>query len=70
MLVGSKQLILMFIVLFLIFSFGIGLVVWIYLDSKNTGKVSLAPPAFTFLPYYIDQDSGWSVLYGSFQNQD
>lgn len=47
-----------------IFDFGI------YLDSKNTGKVSLAPPAFTFLPYYIDQDSGWSVLYGSFQNQD
>ncbi len=35
MLVGSKQLILMFIVLFLIFSFGIGQVVWIYLDSKK-----------------------------------
>lgn len=47
-----------------IFNFGV------YLDSKESGKVTLAPPAFTFLPYYIDQDDGWSVLYGSFQNQD
>lgn len=47
-----------------IFNFGV------YLDSKENGKVTLAPPAFTFLPYYIDQDNGWSVLYGSFQNQE
>ena len=47
-----------------IFDFGI------YLDSKDTGKITLAPPAFTFLPYYIDQDDGWSTLYGSFQNQE
>lgn len=47
-----------------IFGFGV------YLDSKDSGKVTLAPPAFTFLPYYIDQDDGWSVLYGSFQNQE
>lgn len=47
-----------------IFEFGV------YLDSKNSGKVTLAPPAFTFLPYYIDQDDGWSILYGSFQNQE
>ena len=35
MLVGSKQIIMMFIVFFLIFAFGIGQVVWIYLDSKK-----------------------------------
>ena len=46
-----------------IFHFGI------YLDSKKDGRVTLAPPVFTFLPYYIDQDNGWSELYGSFQNQ-
>ena len=32
-----------------IFHFGI------YLDSKKDGRVTLAPPVFTFLPYYIDQ---------------
>lgn len=47
-----------------IFCFGV------YLDSKGKGKVTLAPPAFTFLPYYIDQDDGWNKLYGSFQNQE
>ena len=47
-----------------IFHFGI------YLDSKKDGRVTLAPPVFTFLPYYIDQDNGWSELYGSFQNQE
>lgn len=47
-----------------IFNFGV------YLDSKGKGKVTLAPPAFTFLPYYIDQDDGWNNLYGSFQNQE
>ena len=26
----------------------------------------MAPPVFTFMPYYIDQDKGWSGLYGSF----
>ena len=46
-----------------IFHFGI------YLDSKKDGRVTLAPPVFTFLPYYIDQDNGWSELYGSFQEQ-
>lgn len=47
-----------------IFHFGI------YLDSKKDGRVTLAPPVFTFLPYYIDQDNGWSELYGSFQSQE
>lgn len=31
----------------------------IYLPEKIDGKSVLAPPAFTFLPYYIDQDTGW-----------
>ena len=31
----------------------------IYLPNKKTGLIELAPPAFMFLPYYIDQDKGW-----------
>ncbi|WP_094604522.1 hypothetical protein SPSIL_052370 [Sporomusa silvacetica DSM 10669] len=31
----------------------------IYLPEKEDGKSVLAPPVFTFLPYYIDQDRGW-----------
>lgn len=38
----------------------------VYLPNKNTGKVEMAPPTFTFMPYYIDQDKGWSGLYDSF----
>ena len=38
----------------------------VYLPNKGTGKVEMAPPAFTFMPYYIDQDKGWSGLYESF----
>ena len=40
----------------------------VYLPNKGTGKIELAPPAFTFMPYYIDQDKGWSGLYESFEN--
>jgi ribosomal protein L37AE/L43A len=43
----------------------------VYLPNKQTGKNELAPPVFTYLPYYIDQDSGWSTeLYESFSNLD
>lgn len=42
----------------------------VYLPSKKTSKVELSPPAFSFLPYYIDQDNGWSGLYESFSNID
>ena len=35
MLIGSKQIMIMFIVFFLIIVFTIGQVVWIYLDSKK-----------------------------------
>lgn len=38
--------------------------------NKKTNKIELAPPAFTFMPYYIDQDRGWSGLYESFSNID
>lgn len=38
----------------------------VYLPNKDTGRVEIAPPTFTFMPYYIDQDKGWSGLYDSF----
>lgn len=38
----------------------------VYLPNRETEKVEMAPPAFTFMPYYIDQDKGWSGLYDSF----
>ena len=47
-----------------IFSFAV------YMANKKTNKIELAPPAFTFMPYYIDQDRGWSGLYESFSNID
>lgn len=43
-----------------IFSFAV------YLPNKETKRIEMAPPAFTFMPYYIDQDTGWSGLYNSF----
>ena len=45
-----------------IFSFAV------YIANKETNKIELAPPTFTFMPYYIDQDRGWSGLYESFSN--
>lgn len=43
----------------------------VYLAEKNGNKrVVQAPPAFTFMPYYIDQDKGWSELYDSFERMD
>ena len=43
----------------------------VYLAEKNGNKrVVQAPPAFTFMPYYIDQDKGWNELYGSFERMD
>ena len=47
-----------------IFSFAV------YMANKKTNRIELAPPAFTFMPYYIDQDRGWSGLYESFSNID
>ncbi|MFR9269469.1 MAG: hypothetical protein ACLVMI_03875 [Clostridia bacterium] len=40
----------------------------VYLPDKRNQKIQLAPPAFTFMPYYIDQDTGWEGLYNSFAN--
>lgn len=41
----------------------------VYLAKKDGQKeVIQAPPAFTFIPYYIDQDNGWSDLYNSFES--
>ena len=42
----------------------------VYLPNKKTKKIEMAPPAFMFLPYYIDQDKGWNNLYGSFESID
>lgn len=47
-----------------IFSFSI------YLPNKKTKKTELAPPVFSFVPYYIDQDRGWNGLYNSFLKLD
>ncbi|MBS4931760.1 MAG: hypothetical protein KH020_10655, partial [Clostridiales bacterium] len=47
-----------------IFSFSI------YLPNKKTNKTELAPPVFSFMPYYIDQDRGWNGLYNSFLQLD
>lgn len=41
-----------------------------YLPNKKTKKIEMASPAFTFMPYYIDQDTGWSGLYNSFSHID
>lgn len=43
----------------------------IYLAEKSDArKIIQAPPAFTFMPYYIDQDIGWKGLYESFLSLD
>lgn len=43
----------------------------VYLTEKQGNKnVVQAPPAFTFMPYYIDQDKGWNNLYESFERMD
>ena len=43
----------------------------VYLAEKSGNKkVVQAPPAFTFMPYYIDQDKGWNELYNSFERMD
>lgn len=43
----------------------------IYLAEKGDAKkIIQAPPAFTFMPYYIDQDIGWAGLYESFLSLD
>ena len=44
---------------------------YVYLSEKNDEKrVVQAPPAFTFMPYYIDQDNGWTELYNSFERMN
>lgn len=43
----------------------------VYLPNKTTKKHELAPPVFTYLPYYIDQDKGWGTEpYESFSSLD
>lgn len=43
----------------------------VYLAEKgNNKRVVQAPPAFLFMPYYIDQDTGWSDMYESFERME
>lgn len=36
------------------------------LERQANGQLGVAGPAFYFLPFYIDQDAGWSVSWSSF----
>ncbi|ATB34774.1 hypothetical protein CYFUS_000181 [Cystobacter fuscus] len=38
------------------------------LPDRITGKPIVPPPAFYFLPFYIDQDAGWTATWSSFAN--
>ena len=43
----------------------------VYLAEKGGNRrVVQAPPAFTFMPYYIDQDKGWAEPYNSFERME
>ena len=36
------------------------------LERQANGKLGIAGPAFYFLPFYVDQDEGWSTSWSSF----
>lgn len=36
------------------------------LERQADGKLGIAGPAFYFLPFYVDQDEGWSTSWSSF----
>jgi hypothetical protein len=38
----------------------------IELERQSNSKLGLAGPAFYFLPFYVDQDEGWSTSWSSF----
>lgn len=38
----------------------------IELERQSDGKLGTAGPAFYFIPFYIDQDEGWSTSWSSF----
>ena len=38
----------------------------IELERQANGKLGIAGPAFYFLPFYVDQDEGWSTSWSSF----
>jgi hypothetical protein len=38
------------------------------LPLKNSNELIQLPPAYFFLPFYVDQDSGWVNLWQSFKN--
>lgn len=40
----------------------------IELERQKGGEVGLAGPAYYFLPFYVDQDEGWSSTWSSFED--
>jgi len=40
----------------------------IQLKQNTSKKYVIPPPAFQYLPYYVDQDKGWSKPWDSFEN--
>lgn len=54
MLINNTNLIIMFIILFSVLAFGIGQVVWIYLDSRKRGdKFGILWAIFALTPLFI-----------------
>lgn len=54
MLVGNVNLLIMFVIIFLVLSFGLGQVVWIYLDSrKREDKGGIFWAIFALTPLFI-----------------
>jgi hypothetical protein len=43
---------------------------YVFLKDKNSDKLILAPPAISFIPYYLDQDKSWKKDVKPFQNLD
>jgi len=39
-----------------------------FLLADRDGEVRVPPPAFNFLPFYLDQDAGWTEIWKSFEN--
>lgn len=35
--------------------------------TSSKGTISIAPPVFSFLPFYLDQDKGWNEVFSSFE---
>lgn len=43
---------------------------YVYLKDRNSDKLVLAPPAISYIPYYLDQDNSWKKDIKPFRNLD